>query len=172
MTEPAAAGRFDPERIVVSLRNLREFDVPGPDDDPPVVHEALAGKDGIRERLDLFEPLLLSLKRELAKAELRARRLKDVADDAYDKAMLPLVEASVRNDFESVRDREVAARVSALPQRGRARQAERYAALLRAYHAEAVALHWGLLHIREELLGRLTRYLPWVASMEYSGGSP
>ena len=56
--------------------------------------------------------------------------------------------------------------MAALTERQRARTAKKVARLADNAHSRAQVDYYGLLNVREELLTRLSRYLPWLASME------
>jgi hypothetical protein len=56
--------------------------------------------------------------------------------------------------------------MASLAERRKARTAKKVARLADNAHQRAQVDYYGLLNIREELLTRLSRYLPWLASME------
>ena len=70
-------------------------------------------------------------------------------------------------DYESIKDREVQARVQSSPQRREQRQAEDTADLIEQAEDAARRMFFGLRDIRAELLTTLDKYLPWQSSMEH-----
>lgn len=158
-----AKARATCERTLASMATLRSFEVPGTDAEPPDVHEALGE---MRARLDAAEVLMKEILRFKGECWARSDALAALADDAYDAAWDKAVQSNRGREFEGVKDREVAARMASLAERRRARAARTVARLADNAHARAQVDYYGLLNIREELLTRLSRYLPWLASME------
>jgi hypothetical protein len=139
------------------------FEYPPPDADPPVVHDALID---MRARLDLAETVVAESARRRRKARRVAKDLADRAADAYDTELEPLSRRAVRQQYESVKDREVLARVKASPAYRRAREAARMADLVEEADDEIRAAFFALRDIREDLLARL-RFLPWLSNLEH-----
>jgi hypothetical protein len=150
--------------LLREMAGLRDFDVPAADADPSEVHEAL--RDDLRARLDRAE----ELKREMAgykrKAQRTARRLRAEADEVYDTELARLSGRAVTREYESVRDREVLARVKASPKRRAQLAAERVLDLVEEAEDAMDGMFFGLRDIRRELLTALEHYFPWKSSLE------
>jgi hypothetical protein len=149
--------------LLLEMAKLRDFEVPPPDADPPVVYEKLRGD--LRPRLDRAEGLM----KEMAGLKRRARRtvwrLKAVADDAYDEALADLARKAVRLEYQSVHDRIAMARVASTQARRDQRSAERVLDLVEEAEEAMKGMYFGLRDIRKELLTAL-EYLPWERSLE------
>lgn len=160
--EQAAADWCD--RLLDAMARLSsDFKYPPPDAEPPVVHDALID---MRARLDLAETVVAESGRRKRKGRRVAKDLADKAGDAYDLELEPLSRRAVRQQYESVKDREVQARVKASPAYRRAREAARMADLVEEADDQIRAAFFAMRDIRRELLARLEAYLPWERSME------
>jgi hypothetical protein len=72
----------------------------------------------------------------------------------------------VTRQYESVKDREVIARVKAIAERRHANLMQRLADIADGAWEEAQALFFAMRDIRRELIVTLEYYLPWEKSME------
>lgn len=153
------------KRILDGLRAVRYGDwaMPGHDADPPVVHAAMLD---MRERLDAAGPLMTELRWFRNEAHSQARLAAAAADEAYDEVLEKLSGRAVTREFESIRDREVIARVKVIPQRRRANLHRRLADIADGAWDEAQALFFSMRDVRGELIVTLDKYLPWENSME------
>jgi hypothetical protein len=149
--------------LLLEMAVLRDIEAPPADADPPVVHAAL--RDDLRPRLDRAEGLMKELAGHKRRARRTALRRKAEADDAYDQALAALSRNAVRREYESIRDREVQARVAASRQRREQRAAERVLDLVEEAEEAMRGMFFGLRDIRRELLTAL-EYLPWEKSLE------
>jgi hypothetical protein len=158
------AVKEDLVRLLQEMAGLRAFKAPPHEADPTVVHEAL--RDDLRLRLDRAEVLMAEASRYRRKARAEASRLGAEADDAYDEVLVGLSERARRAEFESIKDREVQARVKSSPKRRAARAAERFADQVDEAETVVRGMFFGLLNIRAELLVTLEHYFPWRSSLE------
>lgn len=149
--------------LLLEMAELRAIEVPPSSADPPVVHEKL--RDDLRPRLDRAEGLMKQMAGYKRIARREAWQRKAAAEDAYDAALDPLSKAAIRREFESVKDREVRARVMSSPQRRRQRAAERALDLVEEAEEAMKGMYFGLRDIRKEMLTAL-EYLPWERSLE------
>jgi hypothetical protein len=149
--------------LVERMAELRAFNVPPPDADPPAVHDKLRE---LRRILDEAETVKQEIGRLRYRARRTARRLAWEADDTFDTAMAGLVKTAVRREYEGVQDRMTQARVTASPKRREARAAERVADLVDEANDLIARYYFSLRDIRRELLVTLEHFLPWEASME------
>jgi hypothetical protein len=161
--ELAAQERCD--RILAGLRSARYGDwaMPDHDADPPVVHQRLLD---MRERMDAAAPLMTELRRYRAEARSQARLAAAEADEAYDAVLGDLVKTATRREYESIKDREVTARVKVIQQRRQANLMQRLADIMDAAWEEAQALYFSMRDVRGELIVTLDHYLPWLKSTE------
>jgi hypothetical protein len=163
----AGSGGPSPEdqcaALLVQMAELRDFEMPPADADLPVVHDLLRGD--LRPRLDRAEGLMREMSGHRRRAKRTARRLKEEADDAYDAALAKLSNRAISRQYESIKDREVLARVAASPQYRALRAAERSLDLVEEAEDAMRGMFFGLRDIRAELLGDFT-YLPWEKSLE------
>jgi hypothetical protein len=149
--------------LLTEMAGLRDFTMPPADAELPTVHDVL--REDLRPRLDRAEGILRELSGYKREARRTARYLKVVADDAYDSALEPLSRSAVRREYESIRDREVKARVQSSQHRRNLRAAERRLDLVEEAEEAAKGMFFGLRDIRAELLGDFS-YLPWERSLE------
>jgi hypothetical protein len=156
----------DLARLLTEMAALRDFRVPPHDADPPAVHSAL--RDGLRPRLDRAEVIMAEVARYRRRARAAADDSARAADDAYDEALAKMSGPAARGgrEYESIKDREVLARVKASPLRKQARAAERFADLADEAETAMRGMFFGLRDIRKELLTSLDSYLPWLSHLE------
>jgi hypothetical protein len=167
MTEQfnAAWARGRVTDLLNEMARLRVLDVPPHEADPAEVHRVL--REVVRPALDRAEVIMAEVAGHRRRARREAKRLAAVTSDAYDEALDPLSKAATRREYESVRDREVRARVLSSPQRKKQREAEDTADLIEQAEDAARRMFFGLRDIRAELLTTLDKYLPWQSSMEH-----
>ena len=101
------------------------------------------------------------------RARREARQAAAVTSDAYDEVLVKFSSRAMSRDYESIKDREVQARVQSSPQRKKQREAEDTADLIEQAEDAARGMFFGLRDIRRELLVTLEHYLPWQSSMEH-----
>lgn len=158
----------DPRGQVTALLNemaeLRAFKVPAHDTDPAEVHRLL--RDDLRLRLDRAEVIMSEVAGHRRRARREAKRAAAVTSDAYDEALAPVSGRAMSREFESIKDREVTARVKSSPQRREQRRAEDTADLIEQAEDAAKSMFFGLRDIRAELLTTLQHYVPWESSLE------
>jgi hypothetical protein len=161
--ELAAQERCD--RILAGLRAARYggWKMPDHDADAPVVHQALLD---MRQRMDDTARLMTELRRFRAEARSQARLAATTADEAYDTALEKLSGRAVTREFESIKDREVIARMKTLKERRQANLMHRLADIMDAAWDEAQALFFSMRDVRGELIVTLDHYLPWLKSTE------
>jgi hypothetical protein len=157
--------KADLAQLLTEMAGLRSFAVPPHDADPPVVHEAL--RDDLRARLDRAEVLLAAVAKHRRRAKAVALAAVAAADDAYDEHLEKLSGRAVTREFESIKDREVLARVKSSPLRKEARAAERFADQVNEAETAMRGMFFGLRDIRAELLATLQHYVPWQSSLEH-----
>jgi hypothetical protein len=150
--------------LLNELGALRAFSVPPHDATPDAVHEALRE---LRAALDRAEVLMTEAASYRRRAKQAARRAADAAADAYDAELKRFSTQAMARQFESIKDREVQARVKVSPQYKEARKAQELAGLVEEAEDAARRMFFGLRDIRAELLTTLDKYLPWRASMEF-----
>jgi hypothetical protein len=159
--EESIAGLCTP--LVEEMGGLRAFRAPPLAAHPADVHSAL--RDDLRARLDRAEQVLIDIDGYRRRA-LRAVAVREAAAaEAYDAELVKSSRRAVQRQYESIKDREVVARVAASQQYRALAAAKREAALVEQAHAAVRQMVFGLRDVREELLATL-RYLPWEASME------
>lgn len=153
------------DRILAGLRAARYggWVMPDHDAEPPAVHQALLN---MRARLDAAEPLMTELRRFRAECRSRARLAAAEADEAYDEVLEKLSGRAVTREFESIKDREVVARVKVIAKRRHANLMQRLADISDGAWDEAQALFFSMRDVRGELIVTLDHYLPWLKSME------
>lgn len=150
--------------LVERMGRLRDFALTADDwEDPREVYRRLV--NDLRPRLDQAETVLSDAARLKRRARNAALRAAADASGAYDENLAKASAAAMRREYESVKDREVLARVSAGPQFKAQRAAEAEAARVDLAYEAIRGMFYGLLNIREELLQAL-RHLPWEASLE------
>ena len=149
--------------LLQELAELRAFPVPAHDADGREVHEAIRE---LRARLDRAEVIRRDISVLVGRARREARGLGGTADEAYDTELGRLSQRAVTREYESIKDREVTARLKALEARKAARKAERAADIMAEAEKAADGMYFSLRDIREELLTTLRSYLPWLASVE------
>lgn len=165
--DPFGSSAASPEdqcaALLTEMAGLRGFKMPPADADLPVVHDTI--REDLRPRLDRAEGIM----REMAGHKRRARRavwrLRAEAEEAYDAALAKLSGRAISRQYESIKDREVLARVTASPQYRALRAAERSLDLVEEAEEAVKGMFFGLRDIRAELLGDFT-YLPWERSLE------
>jgi hypothetical protein len=152
--DPVAAARGLCDEVLAAMARLRDFEVPQQTEIEAAgeVHQALLT---VRERLDSAEALLLQVRRERLKTREKYRQLRQLADEEYDLKLGKLGEGAVRREYESVRDREVQARLHVLDLTRRMRAAETVKLMAEDTFESLTASFFGLLNIREELIARL-----------------
>lgn len=160
------SGSFEAEclGLVERMGRLRDFAL-DPDDweDPREVYRRLV--TDLRPRLDQAETVLAEaakLRRQARNAALRAAA---EASSAYDGQLAKASAGAMRREYESVKDREVLARVAAGPLFKAQRAAEAEAARVDLTYEAVRGMFYGLRDIREELLQAL-KHLPWENSLE------
>lgn len=151
-------------RLLNEMAGLRDFKVPARDADPAEVHRAL--REVLRPRLDRAEAIMAEVAGCRRRARRAAKRAAAVTSDAYDEALVKFSTRAMSREYESVKDREVQARVSSSPQRREQRRAEETADLVEQAEDAARGMFFGLRDIRAELLATLQHYLPWLSSLE------
>lgn len=166
MAEPfdGEAARQRVTALLGEMAGLRDLKVPAHDADPAEVHRVL--REVLRPRLDRAEVIMAEVAGHRRRARAEAKRCAAVTSDAYDKALAPVSGRAMSREFESIKDREVTARVKSSPERQRQRVAEGTADLIEQAEDAAKGMFFGLRDIRAELLTTLQHYLPWLASME------
>ena len=161
--EQAARDRC--EQALAGLDTLRAaFQMPAHGTDPDVVHERLTQLRGALDQADTVMDELARFRGELRRISRDKAR---AADEAYDAELDRLAKRAVTREYESIRDREVQARVKVSPQYKEARKAQELAGLVEEAEDAARRMFFGLRDIRAELLTTLDKYLPWRASMEF-----
>jgi hypothetical protein len=158
----------DARQQVAELLNemaaLRDFEVPAHDAAPGEVHRVL--REVLRPRLDRAEVIMAKVAGHRRRARQEARRAAAVTADAYDDALVKFSSRAMAREYESIKDREVQARVASSAQRREQRAAEAVADVIEQAEEAARGMFFGLRDIRKELLVTLESYLPWEASME------
>jgi hypothetical protein len=158
----------EPRQQVTDLLNemakLRSFAVPSHDADPAEVHRVL--REVLRPRLDRAEVIMAEVAGHRRRARREAKQAAAATSDAYDKVLNGFSSRAMSREYESIRDREVQARVQSSPQRREQRQAEETADLIEQAEDAAKGMFFGLRDIRAELLTTLQHYIPWEASLE------
>lgn len=146
------------------MSQLRDFALTADDwEDPREVYRRLVSD--LRPRLDQAETVLADAARLRRQARNAALRAAADASTAYDDQLAKASAGAMRREYESVKDREVLARVSAGPKFRAQRAAEAEAARVDLAYEAVRGMFYGLRDIREELLQAL-RHLPWEASLE------
>jgi hypothetical protein len=149
--------------LLTEMAGLRDFTMPPADAELPAVHDVL--REDLRPRLDRAEGIMREMAGHKREARRTARHLKAVADGAYDSALAKLSDRAVSRQYESIKDREVLARVAVSQQYKVLRAAERSLDLVEEAEEAAKGMFFGLRDIRAELLGDFS-YLPWERSLE------
>lgn len=152
-------------RILAALHAARYGDwaMPAHDADPPVVHAALLD---MRQRMDAAATLMTELRKYRNEARSQARLAAAEADEKYDGELEKLSGRAVTRQFESIKDREVIARVKVIKDRRHANLMQRLADIMDAAWDEAQSLYFSMRDVRGELIVTLDHYLPWLKSME------
>jgi hypothetical protein len=150
--------------LLNELAELRAFSVPPHDATPDTVHGALRE---LRTRLDRAEVIMTEIARLRHRARREYRKLAFELDEAYDEVLAKMSERAVTRQFESIKDREVTARIKSSDARRDAKRADREADVLEEAEEAAKRMFFGMRDIRAELLASLEKYLPWRASMEF-----
>jgi hypothetical protein len=165
--DPFGSSAVSPEdrcaALLTEMAGLRAFTMPPADADLPVVHDAI--REDLRPRLDRAEGIMREMAGHKRRARRAARRLRAEAEEAYDAALAKLSGRAVSRQYESIKDREVLARVAASQQYRALRVAERSLDLVEEAEEAVKGMFFGLRDIRAELLGDFT-YLPWERSLE------
>jgi hypothetical protein len=151
--------------LLNEMAGLRAVDVPPHEADPAEVHRVL--REVLRPRLDRAEVIMAEVAGHRRRARREAKRAAAVTSDAYDEALVKFSSRAMSRDYESIKDREVQARVQSSPQRKEQRKAEDTADLIEQAEDAARGMFFGLRDIRAELLTTLDKYLPWQSSMEH-----
>lgn len=158
----------DSRHLVTALLNemagLRDFLVPATSADPTEVHRVL--REVLRPRLDRAEVIMAEVAGHRRRARREAKRAAAATSDAYDEALVKFSTRAMSREYESIKDREVQARVTSSPQRGEQRKAEDTADLIEQAEDAARGMFFGLRDIRKELLVTLESYLPWESSLD------
>ena len=150
--------------LLNEMAGLRDFKVPAHDADPSEVHRVL--REVLRPRLDRAEVIMAEVAGHRRRAKRAAKHAAAATSDAYDAALVKFSTRAMSREYESIKDREVQARVTSSPQRKAQRDAEDTADLIEQAEDAAKGMFFGLRDIRRELLDTLEHYLPWEASME------
>jgi hypothetical protein len=158
------AARQQVTDLLNEMAGLRAFEVPAHDADPAEVHRVL--REVLRPRLDRAEVIMAEVAGYRRRARREAKRAAAVTSDAYDEALVKFAKAAMAREYESVKDREVQARVTSSPQRREQRAAEATADLIEQAEDAAKGMFFGLRDIRAELLTTLQHYIPWSSSLE------
>lgn len=161
--EKDAQARCD--RILEGLRAARygKWVTPAHDADPNDVHKALLD---MRERMDKAAVLMSELRRYKHEVHSQARMAAAAADEVYDTELDRLSKRAVTREYESIRDREVQARMKAIEKRQAANRMQRLADIADAAWDEAQAVFFSMRDVRGELIVTLDKFLPWLKSME------
>jgi hypothetical protein len=160
-------GEAAKQRVTALLNEmaaLRAIEVPPHDADPAEVHRVL--REVLRPRLDRAEVIMAEVAGHRRRARAEAKRCAAVTSDAYDKALAPVSGRAMSREYESIKDREVTARVKSSPERQRQRAAEGTADLIEQAEDAVKGMFFGLSGIRRELLADLEHYFPWGASLD------
>ena len=151
--------------LLNEMAGLRAVDVPPHEADPAEVHRVL--REVVRPALDRAEVIMAEVAGHRRRARREAKHAAAVTSDAYDEVLVKFSSRAMSRDYESIKDREVQARVQSSPQRKEQRQAEDTADLIEQAEDAARGMFFGLRDIRAELLTTLDKYLPWQSSMEH-----
>ena len=151
--------------LLNEMAGLRAVDVPPHEADPAEVHRVL--REVVRPALDRAEVIMAEVAGHRRRARREAKHAAAVTSDAYDEVLVKFSSRAMSRDYESIKDREVQARVQSSPQRREQRQAEDTADLIEQAEDAARRMFFGLRDIRAELLTTLDKYLPWQSSMEH-----
>jgi hypothetical protein len=150
--------------LLLRMGELRDFAMPGTDEDPREVHRLL--REELRPRLDEAETLMAQAARFRRRARRALARANAAFDDAFDAEMSKLAVKAMRLEFQSVHDRLAMARVAASSLKRAAREAERVSDLVDEAEEVMRGMYFGLRDIRKEILVYLEKYLPWESSLE------
>lgn len=142
---------------------LRAVAVPPPTAHHTVVHERLVEARGNLDRLETL--LSLAIMTKTANVA-RARMLAEAADDAWDSHAEAAQRSRRRADFEGAQERYALWRLATAPERKEARNAQLLADFTADVERRIRLAYYGLDGARQDLLARLTKYLPWENSME------
>lgn len=158
----------DPRLAVTALLNelaqLRAVDVPPHGADPAEVHRVL--REVVRPALDRAEVIMAEVSGYRRRTRRAAKGLAAETSDAYDAALNGMSTRAMARDFESIKDREVMARVKSSPQRKEQRKAEDIADVIEQAEDATRGMFFGLRDIRAELLTTLQHYIPWESSLD------
>jgi hypothetical protein len=160
----AARAKEQVTDLLTELAQLRGLDVPGHEARPDEVHSFL--REVVRPALDRAEVIMAEVSGHRHRARRAARAAAAATDDAYDEALVKFSTRAMAREYESIKDREVQARVASSPQRKEQRAAERDADVIDQAEEAAKGMFFGLRDIRRELLVTLEHYIPWEASLE------
>lgn len=150
--------------LLNEMAGLRDFEVPAHEADPVEVHRVL--REVLRPRLDRAEVIMAEVAGHRRRARREAKRAAAATSDTYDEVLVGFSTRAMSREYESIKDREVQARVKSSPQRREQRQAEEAADLIEQAEDAAKGMFFGLRDIRTELLTTLQHYLPWLSSLD------
>lgn len=150
--------------LLTELGKLRDIAVPPHDADPDEVHRVL--REVVRPALDRAEVIMAEMAGHRRRARNAAKHAAAATSDAYDEALVKFSTRAMSREYESIKDREVQARVTSSPKRKEQRKAEDLADLIEQADDAAKGMFFGLRDIRRELLVTLEHYLPWESSLE------
>jgi len=150
--------------LLNEMAQLRAIEVPPHGTDPVEVHRVL--REVVRPALDRAEVIMAEVAGHRRRARREAKHAVAATSDAYDEALVKFSTRAMSREYESIKDREVQARVTSSPQRREQRVAEDTADLIEQAEDAARGMFFGLRDIRKELLATLEHYLPWEASLE------
>ena len=150
--------------LLNEMAGLRDFTVPARDADPAEVHRVL--REVLRPRLDRAEVIMADVAGHRRRARREAKQAAAATSDAYDEVLVKFSTRAMSREYESIKDREVQARVQSSPQRKEQRRAEDFADLMEQAEEAARGMFFGLRDIRKELLVTLEHYIPWESSLE------
>ena len=160
--EQAARDRC--EQALAGLDTLRAaFQMPAHGTDPDVVHERLTQLRGALDQADTVMDELARFRGELRRISRDKAR---AADEAYDAELDRLAKRAVTREYESIRDREVQARVKVLELRQAANAAQRLADVADEAWDRAKSRYFTLKDLRRELIVTLEYFVPWERSIE------
>lgn len=160
--EQAARDRC--EQVLAGLTTLRTaFEMPAHGTDPDLVHQRLTE---LRVALDAADTLMDELARFRGELRRIARDKAQLADAAYDAELDRLAKRAVTREYESIKDREVQARVKVLEHRQAANAAQRLADVADETWERAKSRYFALKDIRRELIVTLEYFVPWERAIE------
>ena len=135
-----------------AMLRLRAAEVPPVEVKGESVHAALLD---VRARLDLAEELKVQARRLRRQFRARAAERLRERDEEYDRRLAEYAKGAVRREYESVREREVRARLDVLELTRQANAAADVRARVEEMFESLTDMFFGLLNIREELIARL-----------------